>query len=88
MWFVLRAVAVIAVIAFLSPQRDGAERETARAAREAEARLPAKLPAATDLAAGLPEAVRERIVAEAGRAVAQGAEATLRGALVPGTATR
>jgi hypothetical protein len=70
---------VIAVIAFLSPYRGGAEREASRLAEEAQARLPAPAQAA----AHLPEAVRERVAVEAGRALAQGAEAALRGPLPP-----
>lgn len=75
MWFLLRAVAVIAVIAFLSPHRGGAEREAARLAAEAPARV----------AAQLPEGAREAALAEAGRAVAQALPTTgsLRGALAP-----
>ena len=83
MWFVLRAVVVIALIAFFSPERGGAEREAVRLAEAGAHRA-----APAQRAAGLPEPIRERAVAEAGRALAHGAEAALRGALAPGGALR
>jgi hypothetical protein len=63
MWFLLRAVAIVAVIAFLSPYRGGAERETARLAAEAPERILAQVP---------PDA-RERAVAAAAEAALRGA---------------
>lgn len=88
MWFVLRAVVVIAAIAFFSPYRGEAEQEASREAGRLAAEAQARLPSPAQVAAGLPDPVRERLAAEAGRALTQGAEAALRGGFVPATTTR
>jgi hypothetical protein len=77
MWFLLRAVVVIAVIAYLSPQRGAAEREAARFGAEA----PVK--ALAQVQERVQERAREAVLAEAGRTLAGAAEGGLRGALAP-----
>lgn len=79
MSFLLRALLVIAAIAYFSPHRGDSEKEAARVVAAAEASAKALTPA--DALKVLPHAHRDRLASEAGAALAEAATGSLRGAI-------